>query len=116
MASSKKEKSVEAMKAAIIAKLVMVAKQKPEISKPRTISTRAMGELIDRVEEKVAGWVKRTTHLEKGRTFQSALQQARNHDIDVSCLTVEEMEKRRVIKIKVKIRRRKRRRRRNGRK
>ena len=91
--TAKKEKSMDSMKAAIIAKLVMIVKTKPAHSKPSIISTKAMGELIDKVEEKVPGWVKRTAHLEKVRTFQSALQQAKNHDIDVSCLTVEEGEK-----------------------
>jgi hypothetical protein len=52
-----------------------------------------MGELVERVEEVVPGWIKKTAHLEKVRTFQSALQQAKNHDIDVKCLTTEEIDK-----------------------
>ena len=111
--AAKKEKSMESMKAAITAKLVMIVKTKPAHSKPSVISTKAMGELIDSVEERVPGWVKRTAHLEKLRTFQSALQQARNHDIDVSCLTVEEGEKKNSDKNKK--RRTKRRRRMSGR-
>ena len=111
--TAKKEKSMDSMKAAIIAQLVMIVKTKPAHSKPSIISTKAMGELIDKVEERVPGWVKRTAHLEKVRTFQSALQQAKNHDIDVSCLTVEEGEKR--IMIQIKKRRTKRRRRMIGR-
>ncbi len=93
MASGKREKSAEAMKSAVIAKLAMIAKQKPADSKPQVISTRAMGEMVDKIEAKNPGWLKRTAHLEKGRTYQSALQQARNHDIDVSCLTQEKTEK-----------------------
>ena len=88
--AAKKDKSMESMKNAIIAKLVMVAKTRPAHSKPSIISTKAMGELVDRVEEAVPGWVKKSAHLEKVRTFQSALQQAKNHDIDVKCLTTEE--------------------------
>jgi hypothetical protein len=89
MAAAKKEKSMESMRASIVAKLVMVVKTRPADSKPSIISTKSMVELIERIEEQVPGWVKKTAHLEKGRTFQSALQQAKNHDIDVSSLTSE---------------------------
>jgi hypothetical protein len=108
--SGKKEKSMESMKNAIVAKLVMVVKTRPQHSKPSIISTKAMGELVERVEEVVPGWIKKTAHLEKVRTFQSALQQAKNHDIDVKCLTTEEIDKKMLIKTKKKKRRRRRRR------
>jgi hypothetical protein len=100
--SGKKEKSMESMKNAIIAKLVMVVKTRPQHSKPSIISTKAIGELVDKVEEVVPGWIKKTAHLEKVRTYQSALQQAKNHDIDVKCLTTEEIDKRKVDKTKQK--------------
>jgi hypothetical protein len=93
---------MEAMKSAITAKLVMVVKTRPAHCKPSVISTKAMGELIDKVEEAIPGWVKKTAHLEKMRTFQSALQQAKNHDIDIKCLTLEEIEKKNVAKSKKK--------------
>jgi hypothetical protein len=54
-----REKSMESMRAAIIAKLVMIVKTKPADSKPSIISTKAMSELIDKVEEAVPGWVKK---------------------------------------------------------
>ncbi len=50
---------MESMRAAIIAKLVMIVKTKPADSKPSIISTKAMSELIDKVEEAVPGWVKK---------------------------------------------------------
>jgi hypothetical protein len=102
MASGKKEKSMESMKTSIVAKLVMVVKTRPAHTKPSIISTKAMGELVDRLEEAVPGWVKKSAHLEKVRTFQSALQQAKNHDINIKCLTVEEIEKKNVDKNKKK--------------
>ncbi len=88
-----KERSKESMRGAILAKLIAVAKQKPEQTRPKILSSKAITELIDQIESKVDGWIKRTAHLEKARTFQSALQQARNHQIDVACLTVEEKDK-----------------------
>ena len=90
---STKERSKESMRGAILAKLIAVAKQRPEPTRPKVFWSKAITELIDLVESKVEGWIKRTAHLEKARTFQSALQQARNHQIDVSCLTVKEKDK-----------------------
>ena len=104
---------MESMKNAIVAKLVMVVKTRPQQCKPSIISTKAIGELVEKVEEMVPGWTKKTAHLEKMRTFQSALQQAKNHNIDVKCLTTEEIDKKNADKNKKK--RRKRKRRRNGR-
>ncbi len=87
------DRSKESMRNSIVAKLIMVAKQRPEASRPKVLSSKAITELVDLVESRVEGWMKRTSHLEKARTYQSALQQARNNDIDVSCLTVEEKDK-----------------------
>ncbi len=111
--AAKKEKSMESMRASIIAKLAMIVKAKPADRKPQIISTGAVSELIDRVEEKVPGWVKKTAHLDKLRTFQSALQQARNHVIDVSSLTSEDVKGK--TKLKIKRRRGRRRNMKNGR-